>query len=140
MADNIEKVVLPSLSEDGWVYSSLRQADYVMAYFLASDYSQSYLFNRGISSFGWLIAVYGSQPSALINEVTKVLKTLFNRYFNGVTVECTDATDPAKPSQFILAIFVEFQTSDGTISNIAKMAQINGSKFQIIRNIITQGE
>lgn len=139
MAKNINKVVIPSLSPDGWVFSSLMQADYVMAYFLAADYSQSYLFHKQVSSFGWLIATYGNQPDALISEMTKALRTLFERYFDGVKVECSDATRPYAPSQFILAIYVEFRTSDGTISNVSKLAQINGSKFQIISRIITQG-
>ncbi|HXQ32490.1 MAG TPA: hypothetical protein VN843_00575 [Anaerolineales bacterium] len=111
-----------------------------MAYFLACDYSQSYIFDRQISSFGWLVANYNNQPDLLINEMSKTLQILFDRYFNAVRVECSDATQPDSPSQFILAIYVEFQTSDGTISNISRLAEINGSKFTLISNVITGGE
>lgn len=139
MPDNIEKVAIPSLSADSWIFSSLRQADYVMAYFLASDYSQSYLFNRQISSFGYLVAIHNNNIGLLISEITRALESLFGRYFNSVHVECTDATKETNPSKVILALFVEFQMQDGTISNISKLAQIKGSKFKIINDAITIG-
>lgn len=136
MATNINKVVIPSLSEDGWVFSSKKQADYLMAYFLASDYSQSYIHKNQVSSFGWMISKYGNQPAQLISQMESVLRTLFNRYFNNVEVEVSDSTNPEEPSKFILSIFVQFQLADGSVENIARITQINGSRFEIIRKAI----
>lgn len=140
MPSNIDKIVYPSLSSDGFLFSSIKQADAIMAAVMASDYSQSYLFNQRISSFGWLVATYNNQPDALITEMTRMLQILFERYFNGVIVECTDVTNSNSPSQFILGIYVEFQTKDGNIGKISQLAQINGSKFKLINNVISQGE
>jgi len=140
MPANIDIVAIPSLDTDGWVFSSLKQADYIMAYFLAADQSQSYVHRGNISSFGWLVATYNNEPELLVTEMTKVLNTLFGRYFNNVIVECTNQTNANSPSEFILGIYVEFETASGAVSNISKIAQINGSKFEIINNAITQGK
>jgi hypothetical protein len=140
MPSNINIVAMPTLGPDEWVLSSLRQADYLMAYFLAADFSQSYFFQGKISSFAYLVATYNNQPQQLISEVTSVLTNYFSRYFNGVIVECTDATQADEPSLFILAMYVQFQTADGTTSNISQLASISNSKFQLLNSIITTGD
>lgn len=140
MPDNIDVVVLPTLGEDGWVFSNALQADYLMSHFLASDYSQTYVHPGSVSSFGWIVAQYGSEPSRLISEVRRVLAEYLGRYFNNVLVEARDATNPEEPSKFILAIFVEYQTADGIVNNISQLTQINGSKFELINQIINNGD
>ena len=140
MPDNINTVALPSLGEDGWIFSGMRQADALMAHFLASDYSQSYIHAGTVSSFGWLIARYNSTPQQLVVETPKLLTTLFQRYFNNVVAEAWDSTDPTSPSKFILSIYVQFQDAKGKTGNISQLVQINGSKFEILRRIINDGE
>lgn len=140
MPDNIDRVVVPTLSDDGWVHSGALQADYVMAHFLASDYSQTYVYKDNVSSFGWLVATYNNQPNELMIQTRRVLSLLMGRYFNNVVVDARDATDPTAPSKFIMAIFVEYQPADGVTRNITQLVQIKGSKFELINRIINDGD
>lgn len=123
------KVVLPILGADGWVESSNKMADFIMSHFLATDYSQSYLFDTKISSFGSLIASYGHQPSELMNNVEQSLSTLFGRYFTNVVVECTNVSPEPESSKFVMGLYVEFRMNDGTVNNISKIAEIENSRF-----------
>lgn len=139
MPTNIAIVAIPSLGEDGWLFSGMRQADYLMAHFLASEYSQSYVHFGEISSFGYLVQEFNNRPNELLTEAPKVLTRLFERYFNNIVCEAWDSTDPKSPSRFILSIFVQFDDANGKTGNISQLVQINGSKFETLRRIINDG-
>lgn len=138
MPDNINIIAAPSLSEDGWIYSGKGQADYIMACFLASDYSQSYVHYGQVSSFAWLIATYGDRSDLLRQQTTTTLQTLFGRYFNNVVVECSDVTPADKPNTFNMGIYVSFQDADGNTGKLSELVLINGSRFEIMRKLSTE--
>ena len=135
----VKKIVLPSLSEEGWVEPSDKLADLLMANFLTTDFTQSTLYFNKIKSFGWLIGKLSQQPEALKEQLNITLREYFGNYFSGVLVEVTERTNPAKPSQVILGLYVEYTLPDGSTSNISKLAQINGSKFKLVNDVITKG-
>jgi len=139
MPDNINTVVTPSLSDDGWVFSSIKQADYVMADFLASFYSQSNIFQGKVSSYGWVMAAYNNDPPTLMDKLRSMVTALFSRYFNDVVVEVVDGSEDTNSSLVTVNIFVQFVTADGVTQNLAQVAKINNSKFESIREIITNG-
>lgn len=137
MPDNIEKVAYPALGPDGWIHSSMRQADMLMADFLAVDRSQSYVFSDFITSFGWIIAEYSGAKEEMMIQMRDSLKSYFERYFNDVVVECYENTKTSTPSKFHLSLYVEFQMADGSTGNIYRLTEINGSKFEILRTLTT---
>lgn len=137
MAKNIENIVVPSLDPDGWVYSSKKQADYVMAYFLATDRSQSYIFDSDVTSFQYILATHHGNISELVHELQIGLRKLFERYFNNVQVEVRDITKEESPSKVYLALSCRYTLADGTIEDLIRIVNINGSKFTIMRQAIS---
>lgn len=88
-------VVVPVLSSEGWITDIRKKADQVMAYFFASDYSQSNLFYTNIASLAWLVQQYGNDTTALQSAVESTLQQYLERYFTGVrlTVTIEDTTE-----------------------------------------------
>lgn len=137
MADQIEIVVAPTLGPDGYVFSSMKQADYLMAWFLASDYSQSNVHLGKISSFGWLVGQYNNDIARLVEQTQSTLQTYLGRYLNNVLVQCRDASNPDTPNQNILAIGAQFTLADGTVQELVRIMEISGSKFKLLADIAT---
>ncbi len=139
MPSNIDIVALPSLSSNGWVFSSLKQADFIMAHFLASQKSQSYVFGKDISSFAYLVSCYCNDPETLAIETKNTLEKILNRYFNGVDVQTYSKTQSNSETRYELHIYGEFRTSDNTLFKLTEVVQINGSVFQRINDAILNG-
>ena len=80
-------VPVPSLSEQGYVYSTGDKLDRLLSYYLLSDNNQSEIFKGSVVSYQHTIAAYQHQPDILTERVKNELEGYLTRYFNVVTVE-----------------------------------------------------
>lgn len=127
--------MIPSLSEDGWVTTPIKMADYVLSYFFTSDYSQSYIYNNKISSLPWILQnTQGNMHNTLI-DMHDTLNTYFSKYFNNVIVEVLDATDPNSTSKAAISIYLSFTGNDGVVYSLAKLLNLGDNLT--IQKIIT---
>lgn len=108
--------VLPALSvEDGWVTGPTRQADLLMAHFLESDHSQSYLWTGGITSLAKIIEKTNGDIEAFCMECQKSLALYFSRYFEDVVVEVTDISADKESASAYLTLYIHFRDKDGVM-------------------------
>lgn len=82
-------IPVPTLSEQGYVYSTGDKLDRLLSYYLLTDANQSEIFKDVVVSYQHLIAQHQHQPNVLCGEVEKQLEQYLNRYFNVATVEVT---------------------------------------------------
>lgn len=132
MADNI---LLPSLSEDGWLTSSVSKADALFSHFILSDYSQTYIYYGNITSFPWILQKNQGNIKSLINDLQNSLTLYFGRYFNNVQVESTEEPNLNSPSKQIITIYISFEDSDNKVYNLAKLLEISDLKVKKIIDI-----
>ena len=97
--------VIPSLSASGWLTEIAERADALMAYYVTSEYSQSYIYEGRITSLTYHIQQHGNDPLRLESRVTGDLQAYFGRYFDRVELEVrTDLPDPEDPNRINLRI------------------------------------
>lgn len=73
---------VPSLSAAGWLTSIAERADHVLACYLVSDHSESYVYE--VFSLPWHVQQYGHDDLKLRNRMETDLNTLFRRHFTDV--------------------------------------------------------
>lgn len=128
------KVLLPSLSEDGWTNSPMKVGDYLMSHFLLSDYSQTYLYKDKVSSLPWIIQNTQKDITDTVLLTQTTLSEYFTRYFNDVVVEVTEIPNTLEPSKGQISIYVQFSDTEGNEYVLGRMVTIIDSK---INEIIT---
>lgn len=129
------KVYYPSLSEDGWVNSSIKVADNLLSDFFLSEYSQSYIYNGTISSLPWIIQHTQGDMTKTITLSEKTLSEYFSKYFNNVVVEVAEVLNSEDPSKGQISIYISFTDSENKQHNVAKMLEIADMKIQQVINI-----
>lgn len=126
-------IVLPSLTEDGWVLSEAKQADYLLSHFFLSDYSQSYIYNNEVSSFSWIVAQHDGDPVMMSINLKSTLERYFLKYFNEVDLEITNEKDPYNDNKVILKIYMQFTGKDNKTYNLGKLVFLENT---IVKKIV----
>lgn len=131
----MEAILFPSLSEDGWVTSAAKTADYMLSHFFLSDRSQSYEYDQYISSMPWILASnHGNIPQTIM-ETQNTLGDYFKRYFSNPVVEVNEIPNLISPSKAQIGIYIKFTDSQGNDIIVGKMITVNDTIIEQIVNI-----
>lgn len=128
-------IVFPSLSEDGWVTETNKLADKLMSSFFTSEFSQSYTYYGSISSFPYILAMYGHDPVTMAAHTEDQLMQLFSRYFQEVQVNCEEYKSDNQTNQAAITIAITFTDSHGVTSDLTKLLELENTKIKQIINI-----
>lgn len=126
---------MPSLSTDGWVKGSLKTADYLFSHFFASDYSQTYAFPNGVSSFAYILHTNQNDIPGTIRQLQETLTTYFSKYFENVVVEIDDSPTVADSSAVALSLFLNFTDNVGVTYSLGKMIEYTNTTVNKIVTI-----
>ena len=125
---------LPSLSESGWITSSLQKADFIFSHFFESNFSQTEIYKGHVSSFAYLLATYHNDNDRLVNEMQSVLTNYFGRYFNSVDCEVKWTTNAINSSIVELTLYLTFVDAEGKEYNLSKIISTSGNKIISVLN------
>lgn len=126
---------VPTLSSKGWLFGAPEKADYLLAYFFISDYSQTYSHLGNIKSLPYLIQAATGDLASLPQMVESSLKNLLSPYFDSVTVKCSYTNfDDVNTSKLELKV-VSTVTQDGKTYSLGKLVSYLNSKFLSLKNI-----
>lgn len=129
---------VPSLSTDGWIYSTPREVDRLLSNYFLSELSQSSFYR--IYSLPGQIAKKGNQPKQMQNLVEQELHEYFLRYFpEGVTVNVVinefDANNrPTSRYEIQVSVII---VVDGVKYSVAQLVSVLDSKIQKIAKLAT---
>lgn len=102
---------VPSLSASGWLSEISERADALMAYYISSEHSQSYIYSGQITSLIYHIQQNGDNLSRLESRVEQDLGIYLKRYFEeveiSVSTDLPDANDPNRINLTIDCIIVD---------------------------------
>lgn len=132
-------VVMPSLSEDGWVVYPGSIVDYAFAHFFLSDYSQSYIYNGAVSSFAWVIEESQGDYMKLQNLMTVTLQNYLGRYFSKVTVDCDVRESTTNPNLREMYLYVSVTDNEGKEHVVGKMLNYENNKVLSVVNVNNYG-
>lgn len=128
-----EKALYPSLSEDSWITSPDRTADYLFSNFFVADYSQTYMYPGMISSLPWILQSTQGSISEAIREIRRSLNAYFARYFESVEVNVEEVPNEEQPSKVHLSMYVKFLDNTGQERVLGKILRLNDT---IVEKII----
>jgi|ERR1035437_179431 hypothetical protein len=128
-------IMLPSLSEDGWVKSTQQLADYMLTHFFLSEKSQTFLYGSSVSSLQFIIQDNAGNMLNTVTAVQTALTTYFGRYFTNVVADCNSNDINVNGTSVNLNIFVSFTDSDGISYSLGKIVTVADAKIKTFATI-----
>jgi hypothetical protein len=128
-----EQALFPSLSEDGWVTSPEKTADYLLSHFIVADASQSYVFSGNVSSLPKILQETQGDIMQTCIAVRQSLNDYFSRYFNNVVTEVSEIPNTQNPAKQQIGIYVKYTDTSGVEHVLGKELRMANS---IVESVI----
>lgn len=127
-------VVVPTLSDRGWVTSPNEKIDMLLAHFFESDAIQSYIYGNQIANFQSLLALYSNDRDGLQLALGDKLTGYITRHFDSASVNVNIADDDIKGNALKIIIYCSF-VQDGLSYSAGRLISTMNSKFMSITDI-----
>ena len=129
--------MLPTLTEDAWVDNPESIADFCLANFFASDYSQTQFYLGNVSSLAYLIQENNNNVIGTINAIETTLVSYLKRYLKNVAVQVSENSKSVQSgsSDVSLDLYVEFDDSNGNKMNLSMLLKFVNSKLDSVIKI-----
>lgn len=130
------KPILPSLSEDSWVFKGYKLLDRLVSSYLTADKSQGQTVGyEHIRSFQYTLLRDANDIPKIISSIHEDLTQILSPIFEDVEIEVVDETEKEQSSSASISIFVEVVDPYGERLNLNRLFSIQGSKFVEVTNI-----
>lgn len=131
--------LVPSLSISGWHSTVPQKADAIVAYYMASEHSQTDVYRDALISLAYDIQQNNQSPNALEKAIKTNLHNCLDRYFDLVEVT-VNVTELEKDSNS-LDIIVDVVVGEGGVKySLGREIRAINDKVQSIININLEGE
>lgn len=136
----MENVVLPSLSQDGWVSSTKEKLDYLMSHFFLSDYSQTFLYTGYVASLSYILQANQNKMIDTKNAVINTLTDYLSRYkFTDVVVDVGIKEEELNSSRQIMSIYISVTDHENKSHTFSSVIETNDSKFSKVIQLNNEG-
>jgi len=128
-----DNVVIPHFKY-GWIRTTDKAIDTLLAHALTSDYSQSNLYRKNITSIAYIIAKYKKDPKTLATHLARDLNKYFSRHMYNITLDVTYDINPQVDTEYDIIIDIKvnddeeflnvvrgLRIRDGNIERVLKM-------------------
>lgn len=129
---------LPTLDTSGWITEPSEKASRLMAYFFASEFSQSNLFLGHVQSLPNLLAMNAFNYDNLRAEIETEMSKLFTGYFDGndISVEVKPVNSNGVDSESKFSVVIDVRLSaEGIYLSLGRELIINKAKIERIINL-----
>lgn len=134
-------IFLPALSTKGWIKvidDPLIVANQIFSHFFCSDFSQTQLFYRHVSSFSYILEKGNGNIDNTILYLKNDMFSYFSSYFDDVIVEVTESPIVFS-GQATLSLYIKFSKNGIPYTLYKAIELIDGTVKKII-NISNYGE
>lgn len=133
------KRLLPELGSGGWLSDPQQKLTLLFGHALASDASQSNIYDGAVTSIPDIIARYQNDVNDMVLQMDQALTTYYSRYFDSVivisSVDADSNTTGSDDGVYTLSISIEVVDSGKTYS-LAVSGQLEDSKMiNIIKEV-----
>ena len=130
---------IPTLSARGWLQDPISTLDLLFAHFLASDYSQTYMYPDNVSSLPYLIHLYGDKPDELVNNIRDTLSKYMGRYFDTVDIDVRVDNSNGNIRDVYSIILNLSVIREDTVYEIGRILRIKDGKFNKVIKLNNDG-
>lgn len=132
---------IPTLDTRGWVVGVQEKADWLITWAFLEDYSSSRIYYGHITSPQKLYQQHAHDIARLCEAMRLMFETYLSRYFDMVTVDIRESDSTRQHSSGAAEIEMTCSINhDGLDYQLNKLLSLEGSKFQIVSNLINNGE
>lgn len=128
---------VPTLSSDGFATDIRVKADALIAYYFASDFSQSNLFRENIVSLAYQVQQFGSSPNELKRVITASMEGYLGRHFDSASVSVQINESDASAQYEI--VFDAVVTQDDLKYSVGKLVEIQNNRVVRIIDKLQKG-
>ena len=132
-------IPVPTLSLDGWVFSTVSKADYLIAHFLEAEKSQTHLYGLQVSSLQWIIQQKQGNVSDACILIRDTLGKYFSNYFTDVQIDTSFKEKSLNSNLVVITISVSFTDSTGQEFLLSRLVDLLDSKVQKIQQLNNTG-
>ena len=133
------KHVLPSLTSQGWLKQSISVFDQMLGEFFLSEYSQTFCFTGGVSSFPWILQQYKGDMEVITERTKAALVTYLLTQFTKVDVEVSYKLEKDSISRYSLSLYIEITGSDGETINLTRLVNHSDTRVSEILKTLSTG-
>jgi hypothetical protein len=121
--------VIPTLSQDGWVDTPLKAADYLFSHLFLSDYSQTYIYYPHVSSIPYILFRNQTSITELARDLKNTIELYFSQHFDGVNCEVLDTSGDGTSGS--VTIYLELRDGETTFT-LGKVMEYTDSKIKSV--------
>lgn len=128
---------IPTLSSIGWVTTIEEKGDYLLSWFLTSEYSQSVLYHGRVASLQYLIKAHANDPSNLEADIESTLRQVFTAAFGDdtkVSVSVVEHDPEQEPGKLTIQLNCMIR-EDGLDYSLGRRVESLNGKLTKISNI-----
>lgn len=133
------KHTYPSLTTQGWLKQTISVFDQMLSDFFLSEYSQTFCFKGGVSSFPWILQQYKGDIELVANKTQESLSGYLGTQFNDVIVETSYKQEEDSINRYSLGLFIELSGTDGEKVNLMRLINFDDTKVSSIMKTLTEG-
>ena len=128
-------IALPTLSPDGWLFEGNKLLDRLFGYFLVSNYSQTFMYPKQITSLGYLINTY-TELDELKTNVRESLSNYLGKYYSDMDIETGIESRSPELESYKLTIGIEVVDKNGKKRSLRKAVDIEGGVVRKISDVV----
>lgn len=130
-------IVVPSLSEQGWITSTPRMLEKIISYYITTDGAQSLVFKDRLVNLPTTYFKNINDPDGMERAMSVDLEELLARYFEDseVITEVQEKT----PSNYGIILSVSVIGKDGVKADLHRVLEMSDSGLRKVINISNYG-
>lgn len=130
-------IVVPSLSEQGWITSTPRMLEKIISYYITTDGAQSLVFKDRLVNLPTTYFKNINDPDGMERAMSVDLEELLARYFEDSEV-ITEAQEKT-PSNYGIILSVSVIGKDGVKADLHRVLEMSDSGLRKVINISNYG-
>lgn len=130
---------VPTLSARGWLSEISEKADALIAYYITSEHSQSYIYPHQVTSLIYHVQQNTEEPERLERDVQLGLDRYLRRYFENVELVVAVKEIDNEPNRVDIRIDCTI-TDNGYRYDLGRQIQIDGEQVKKVFDIVNGGE
>lgn len=131
-------IILPSISEQGWLTDSSKILNYVISYYILTDNAQSLVFQGNLINLPYTYFQFINDPDQMSTGIKTDLDKLLSRYFEIVEVETS--VKQLTESRYAILLYGAVIDNESNRIEISKVVDINTTGLRKVIDVNNYGD
>lgn len=128
-----------SLTEDGYITDTNKMLEYIVSYYILSDYAQTITFQGKVINLPETYYLFINDPAGMANRVRDDLERLLSNYYTLVDVQ-TDAKKIDETNRFAISMYVAVVDEEGKKTELSKVVEMATTGIKDVIRVNNYGD